>query len=386
MVLALFSFALVSQRRLSAPPAAQTPGRLPTLTDVERCMEQAGFRARISCYRPILEAHLAARGPRAVLADFDRLQAEHPVYRAHCHDMAHILGRYWIGQGGSVAEGFREGLNVCHSGFFHGMVERVLRGDEVLDAELVHASPEELQANVARVCTLDALGTASRNLQFQCLHGLGHAVVFSLSYQLPAALATCDVLPDDWTRRSCYGGAFMENITGVERDRRMLRAGDPHYPCTVVDEKYREACYIMQTSWMLEMGMGWDAIVAACRAAGPHRLPCFQSFGRDLSPRARTEGPAAYARRCTALREDERLRCAQGAVFALADHTWDGRYVYPFCAVFTTEPLRARCFEEAHAHLLGRLEQPRGELAGDCRTYAATTPECLSTLAAARPG
>lgn len=138
----------------------------------------------------------------------------------------------------------------------------------------------------------------------------------------------------------------------------------------------------MQTSRMVELGMSWDEIVQACRAAGPYRLACFQSFGRDLSPRVRQEGPAVSVPRCEALKPDERLRCIQGAVFALADHPWDGRYAYPFCAAVTGE-LRLWCFREAQNHLHGLLEQPDQKLEADCRTYVRASPECLSALSGA---
>ena len=35
------------------------------------------------------------------------------------------------------------------------------------------------------------------------------------AHNLPKALAGCDLLSDDWDKRSCYGGAFMENIVNV---------------------------------------------------------------------------------------------------------------------------------------------------------------------------
>lgn len=361
-------------------PAQSSPASLPPLADLTACTGQQNFPERIACYRPILEANLAARGPRAVLASLDALQSQGPAVGAHCHDMAHVLGRYWVASGRSLADGFRDGSNVCHSGFFHGMVERVIRGDEVLGAEPLHVSPGELREKAPRICTGTALGTESRNIRFQCLHGLGHAIVFSLGYRLPLALETCDALADDWDRRSCYGGAVMENITGVDRDRRMLRPGDAHYPCSALAEKYRDSCYLMQTSWMLEMGYSFDAIATACRAAGPHRLLCFKSLGRDLSPRVRQEGPAAYATRCAALPADERTPCIQGAVYALADHTWDGRYAYPFCGAFADQGLRAECFTAAQGHLRGSLERSTDQLAADCRAHAASSPECLTTL------
>ncbi len=320
---------------------------------------------------------------RVVLADLDRLQAVQPVYAAHCHDMAHVLGRYWIAQGEKVAGGFREGSNVCHSGFYHGMVERVIRGDRLaVGADIEHVAPDELRRQVPTICTAEALGTTSGNFRFQCLHGLGHAVVFGVGYNLPLALELCDTIPDAWGQRSCYGGAFMENITGVERERRLVRKGDPHYPCSAVGAQYRASCYGMQTSWMLEDGVSLDAIPELCRQAGDARLSCFQSLGRDYSSRARQDGPRQYADRCAGFPADERAACIRGAIYALADHTWDGRYAYPFCSALAAGDVRAQCFSLAHRHLSGSLEQPREKLEANCRQYASATPECLDRLAA----
>lgn len=383
VVVLLFAFALASVRRLPTAPAAEPAafGGPPALADLERCLSAPRFQDRVSCYRPLLESRLQARGPLAVLTELDELQAERASFRAHCHDMVHVLGRSWVARGGSVADGFRAGSNVCHSGFYHGMVERALHGDASLDADPAHASPAELRAKVTAVCTPEALGTESQNFRFQCLHGLGHAILFSLGYDLQASLATCDAFTDSWSRRSCYGGVFMENITGVDRERRDLRAGDPHYPCTAVSAQYRDNCYLMQTSWMRELGMSFQDIARACREAGPQRLACFRSLGRDLSSRVRQDGPAAHVSTCADVQPDERIHCVQGAVFALADHTWDGRYAYPFCAALPTGgSLKADCFRAAHGHLRDALERPVAELAAGCQTFAPGEPACASAL------
>ncbi|TSC72864.1 MAG: hypothetical protein G01um101438_263 [Parcubacteria group bacterium Gr01-1014_38] len=377
-VVVLFGLAWNGVRRM--PPSLSPVGSGSGLSALEACLSSPGFRERVTCYQPILEGQLQAQGPRGVLSELDRLQEERPVFRAHCHDMAHVLGRFWIARGGTVADGFREGSNICHAGFFHGMVERVFRGGEKLTDEPLHFSPEELRAKVATVCGPEVLQTTSRNIRFQCLHGLGHAVVFSLGYRLPIALEICDVLPGNWDQNSCAGGAFMENITGVERERRMLRAGDPHYPCSIVPPKYRDSCYGMQTSWMLEDGLAWDAIIAACRAAGSSQLSCFQSFGRDVSPRVRQGGPVAFVPLCTQLAPDERAACIRGAVYALADHTWDGRYAYPFCAVVPSADVRAECFQQAHTHLLRSLEQPPETAQRGCLVLSDGKDVCLTTL------
>ena len=71
-------------------------------------------------------------------------------------------------------------------------------------------------------------------------------------------------------------------------------------------------------------------------------------------------------------------------MFALTDHTWDGRSAYPFCAIANTPELRAECFLTAHRNLLDVLEQPPEPLVVQCQKYARENPECLETLRVAR--
>lgn len=372
--------ALVAFRRLPTPQHSADA----TLADrLAVCIGAQKADNRFACFRRVLHPEMDARSPRALLQELDRLEQEQPRFSSYCHEMAHVLGRYWITKGRTITDGFHEGSNQCHSGFYHGMVERVIRG-EAADTfgDVEHVPIEALRAKIPTICTHERLETASRNYRFQCLHGLGHALMFSLGYRLPIALELCDALSDDWSQNSCAGGAFMENISGPEKDRRMLRAGDPHYPCSIVDAKYRDSCYGMQTSWMREMGMSWEAIIEACRGAGAYRLACFQSLGRDSSSHVRVEGPAKYAALCAQLTNaDERYRCVRGAVNALTDHTWDARYAYPYCAAFGLTRDRQECFTESSKHLLIALEQPREKLLEACQALLGETRDtCLRVV------
>ena len=71
------------------------------------------------------------------------------------------------------------------------------------------------------------------------LHGLGHALLFFANYKLVASLEVCDVMPEDWSRASCYGGVFMENVFNSTPETRDLSPTDFHYPCNQLDKKYR---------------------------------------------------------------------------------------------------------------------------------------------------
>jgi len=54
-------------------------------------------------------------------------------------------------------------------------------------------------------------------------------------------------LPEDWSRNSCYGGGFFENVVNATPESHGLRPTDYHYPCSKKYSKYRGEFYIMQT-------------------------------------------------------------------------------------------------------------------------------------------
>src|SRR6185369_303138 len=131
---------------------------------------------------------------------------------------------------------------------------------------------------------------------------------------------------DDWSRSSCYGGVFMENITNATNERKNFSATDVHAPCNKVDVRYRHECYMMQTSRMREMGLTSERILEECGKAGQFSEACVTSLGRDLSDDSRLGEQRAVARKCELASGDARRACVRGVIYALIDNTWDGRY------------------------------------------------------------
>ena len=133
------------------------------------------------------------------------------------------------------------------------------------------------------------------------------------AYQLQSSLDICDALSDDWSRSSCYGEVFMENVSNSANEKKNFSPTDYHAPCNQLADQYRRECYIMQTSRMMEMGLSMERMLQECAKAGAYRVPCAQSIGRDLSNEARMgesrrrakvrvgrgrQSPSLYARCC----------------------------------------------------------------------------------------
>ena len=72
------------------------------------------------------------------------------------------------------------------------------------------------------------------------------------------------MITHSWERQSCYSGVFMQNIVanGSGMHRAIdLKPSDPIYPCDAVTEQEKPSCYLMQTSYVLQVKK-WNLPVA----------------------------------------------------------------------------------------------------------------------------
>lgn len=273
-----------------------------------------------------LIATTRSHGLDVALDELSMLASKDAAVERRGHDLAHAVGEFAVGFYGTP----RQALAKCRDTFLYGCYHGALKA-------YFEGKGRTRPADVNGICGAD-LG---RLIYFQCLHGLGHGVLANLEWDLFRGLTYCDALRDDFERRSCYGGVFMENIVlaidqvagRAEADRAQarpfLRADDPLYPCDVVADRYRVSCYQLQTSGMLLYnGRDYAKTAAACDAAPAAYVPmCFESLGRDVSGDAlRDDGRTIAA--CAALASRNKGHCFAGAVKNLLDAIERG---VPFC-------------------------------------------------------
>src|SRR3989338_2466510 len=341
---------------------------------IDGCFGDADFE---KCLAGFIEPYISANGTLAALKEINTLQQSDSRIRSSCHPIVHVIGRETFQQQGDIPKSFAACDQTCHSGCYHGAMERFLRGESVYSdpaEERSHISETEVKQKIQMACQNDQ----QANLRFQCLHGLGHAVVFFLGYDLVKSLQYCDILSSPWDRQSCWGGAIMENITAADKSKRYLSATDYHFPCTALDDKYKNDCYVMQTSRMLEMGLSWDGIAAECKKAGLYRIACMQSMGRDASNNSRVEKPEAAARICEKTEGSDREACVRGVAYALADNTWDGTYVMPFCDSFLNVSDQSYCFRMTRNYMMGSLVRTEAFVDQNCKTFVPNSDLCLT--------
>lgn len=228
---ALLLFAVISE---PAPAQQQTDAGLsrpesdlPSAGAIKSCLQVPGSASCLdNLFRQALNHHTTLE----ILQLIDRLETDDAELRRQCHPVVHAIGRETFRLKGNIHDSFSACDQTCHSGCYHGSVERFIRGDEIYIQTGKHPSQAELKQKANAACDPNA----PLRLRFQCLHGLGHALMFFSNYDLDRALEACDALAGDWSRQSCYGGVFMENVVNATHERKNFSATDYHYPCNRV--------------------------------------------------------------------------------------------------------------------------------------------------------
>lgn len=359
------SFSLVVPATIpDKPQPKKYPDKIFTtvsLADIKTCLAKP-IPENSSCLDGLFRAFLKDHTTADALKIVQSYEDTDTQLRYGCHPVVHAIGRETFAAKRTVHDSFAVCDQTCHSGCYHGAMERFLRGD-LADNETAHINDEEIAKKITSACPPDQ----STRFRFQCLHGLGHAILFSLDYKLESTLGLCDKLSSQWDRSSCWGGAFMENVFASVPAKSDVSQTDYHYPCSKLDEQYKSDCYVMQTTRMSQMGLAVAQLFEECRKAEVYALSCAQSIGRDLSNDARIGNPRPTAEKCEdGTNESEQHACIRGVIYALMDNTWDGRYAFPFCNSFQNASLLSYCMTTSAQYLRATYDKTKETILNDC--------------------
>jgi hypothetical protein len=297
-------------------------------------------------------------GPRRAIAV---LEQEVDPDSNGCHRIVHSIGSASLARfDGNVGRTFAQGTSNCFSGYYHGVLER----------SLVNASSYGATALTAvsrRICD-DPGVRALADLEYQCLHGLGHGLMITTGYDLPLSLHVCGRMDGEWEQTSCEGGALMENIsTSYGVRSRWVRDDDPVYPCNAIRDQAKRTCYQLVTSRILQVvGVDWERTAEICGSVEQRWVrSCFQSFGRDVSGQTRRNAEE-IAEICTLARDyGHEVECIRFAAMDMVLNYARGDEAAVLCDR-TGASLQAPCYQAIGA-IMGRSRASAAERAADCR-------------------
>jgi len=383
---------------------------------VEAAEARCGRRAadeKEQCYEPLFLTRLDQTGVAEALRALEAIGSVDPEVERNGHMYVHAIGITAYRRNPNWDETFGQCTELFQSGCYHGVIQARFM-------ELGRITADDVNA----MCEAYRNDPAERFVLFQCLHGLGHGLTMFSEHDLPVALESCDHLSLAWDRQSCYGGAFMENIMnatsphhlvsdmmteaaagGSDEGTRQAEADpgmaghehtssgwigldedDPHYPCSVLEQRYLRECYVMQTSAILWLN-GWDigAAAATCLTAPEGmRRTCVQSLGRDIAGHVVGDHERGL-RECENAREDLRPWCHVGFVKNLIDVTATTGSAFAFCARLDAGPGRELC-HQAIGEQLTVLRATAGERASECAQAVGEAEETACRRAAGVAG
>lgn len=299
------------------------------------------------------------------------------------HEYAHAIGITGFQVESSVGTAFARCSEIFQSGCYHGVIQAYLFS--VLDPGLVGDS-----GRINNICREFRGQSQGQWLLFQCVHALGHGLTSFYHHDLIRALQACDALEEGWDRHSCYGGAFMENVVHVTHphhqttrmhaaDRQTgrdavtqtsfvpVKANDPLYPCSILEERYLTDCYLMQTSIILYHNHGDLAAAARTCDGAPvgMRTWCYQSLGRDISAYT-LQQPEESIRLCSLGHSDYQPWCYVGLVKNFIDVTAKAESGMNFCSRVPGSVNRMKCYE-AIGEEIGALTAQETQREALCR-------------------
>jgi len=284
-----------------------------------------------------------ADGIAAAFADLKARYPDSSYVQSQCHPLTHVIGRAAAKSFTKVSEAYVYGDSFCWSGYYHG----------VLETFAARVGLANLSANINNICSdLNADGKYGFNY-FNCVHGLGHGLMAITDDQLFRSLDYCSSLKGEWEQQSCAGGVYMENVIadGLNHVTNYLDPKRPLYPCSDSPDKYKNTCYLMQTSYMLKIDNGdWNQTFAWCRQAGASYVDtCLQSLGRDASGRSVSDGPKTKAICDMGANTEEISNCVIGAVKDFISYFHSDTQARSFCNLYG-DPVKSTCLSTAASY------------------------------------
>lgn len=262
-----------------------------------------------ACYQRRYQDLVHNSGVAAAFADLKDEYQKNQFVSTNCHQLTHVIGRAAVDLYGDLSGTYAQGDTFCQAGYYHGAIEALaarIGSDKIVD-----------EANT--ICADLAENERYSFYHYSCVHGLGHGFMGVLNNELYKSLETCDKLTDEWEREQCYDGVFMQNVMAAydpSYPTKYLKADQPLYPCTDVQDKYKTQCYKRQIWYALyTQGNDFSKVFDLCGTVNDgYRTTCYEGLGRDAS--WRSEGNVAKTKDTCMLGGDYEARssCVAGAV------------------------------------------------------------------------
>lgn len=312
-------------------------------TTVVNCVDDQA--ASFSCWQRHYQAIVNIMSPEAAFVDFKKNYDSNPYVLSNCHQIGHVIGRTAALKFSTLAETYKHGDDFCWSGYYHGATETIAQ----------RIGKDKIVSQLPTVCE-DFYKSGRYSFDhYNCVHGMGHGLMALQDGELFVSLKQCDGYTDDWERSSCYGGVYMENVMNEinpGKHSSYLKQDDPMYPCNAVEQKYKEQCYLMQTSHaLLVVGQDYNKVFQLCsEVEAPFNSICFQSLGRDISGQSSSNQQRTIELCMLGPDQEAKRNCFTGAVKDFISYFHSDKQGLAMCAAIPDADLATTCQTTAKSY------------------------------------
>lgn len=312
------------------------------ITDNTSCLNPAS--TDYQCFQQHYKFLTTKKSTDVAFVDLKAEYKTNNFVRSQCHQLTHVIGRSAAQVYPDVADAYIHGDNFCSSGYYHGVMETII----------AQIGRDKVVPQADNICKTLREKQRYSLFHYNCVHGIGHGFMEVEQDELYNSLSDCDHLTDYWERTSCYGGVFMENVMASQtpdKSTKYFKADDAVYPCDAVSDAYKEQCYLMQTSHILQTNKyNFEATFAACATvAEPFDATCYQSLGRDASGQAISDGPQTKAICLKGASLLAQSNCVAGAVKDFVYYFHSDKQGHQFCDSLPAD-LRQSCHDTTTAY------------------------------------
>lgn len=300
------------------------------------------------CYKKVADVLMKKLSIPAILNTFKEHENEEAIF-ARCHEVTHYLGRQLYHNEHVFEKSYGKCTSACWGGCYHGVLEAYFDENELNPGK---ADTTKLQKAILSICNTEK-GKPNIRLYHECLHGIGHAMMFITDSNLPDSLGYCDVLSNIDMREDCYGGVFMENSsssTDLSINSKFTKESDPMYPCNILDTKYLEICYRYQSShFVIISHHKWPEVVNLClQVPSPYQEGCINIMGSNQV--GSTQDFNIMTNNCNLVKDPKlHASCITGLTNGLAGrYAGDPTRLIKFCEVVKPEDKNI-CYQSLYA-------------------------------------
>jgi len=297
-----------------------------------------------TCYRDTAYDFLQHFTLDEILSAFEENEAQPEVFY-RCHEVTHYLGRDEYKRVNSIKGAYEHCTPVCHGGCYHGVIEAFFKEKNL---PIYGDNDPIIAKEILKTCGIPEDYEKSR-IYYECVHGIGHAMMFIIDGDLPYSLKLCDSLKLVSEREACYSGVFMESSsssTNIFHPSRFVKEDDPMYPCNVLDDKYLNICYAYQSSYFsIITNSDWRKTIELCNAVpNDYRRLCFRMIGSNQV--GYTRNLDVMKKNCDLISEPElKDVCVQGIVGSLGGRYSDPSLIIQFCSIVDSENKKS-CYRQ----------------------------------------